>query len=134
MNLRALGVAVIVALVLPTMSLGASQTTNPGRAVLVRVNISDTGIRTYFWAIASASGDLTYVSQTYMIRGEIAYFTVRNYGKKPHDFVALGRRTPKLRPGGKATFHVVLSTRGAFPYQSTLDSGNPKFRGVFTVN
>jgi hypothetical protein len=135
MKVRALVfVVVVVALTFPTISFAASRTTGPGRAVLVRVNITDKGINTYFWAIATTGGGLTYVSQTYILRGEIAYFTVRNRGRKPHNFVALGRKTPNLRPGGKATFHLVLTARGAFPYESTLDKGNSKFRGVFTVN
>jgi hypothetical protein len=127
-------VTAVVALGFPTVALGAAKTTAPGRAVLVRVNITDKGISAYYWAIANAGGDLTYVSQTYLLRGEIAYFSIRNLGRKPHDFVAFGKKTPELRPGSKATFHLVLATRGSFAYQSTLDKRNVKFRGVFRVN
>jgi hypothetical protein len=30
-------------------------------------------------------------------------------------------------------FSVVLLRRGSFPFQSTVDKGNPGFRGVFVV-
>jgi hypothetical protein len=59
---------------------------------------------------------------------------VRNLGKKPHDYGVLGKKTPKLSPGGRAVFHISLVHRGNFPYQSTLDKGKAGFRGVFTVN
>jgi hypothetical protein len=130
---RALVFGFVVVLSFSATTLAASSTTNPGRAVLVHVKITDKGIKTYFWGIANAGGDQTYVVQTYVSRGQIAYFTVQNLGKKPHDYVVLGKKTPKLSPGAKARFHVSLVRRGNFPYQSTLDKGKA-FRGVFTVN
>src|SRR5579864_1620165 len=87
---RVLMIAAGVALAFPTIAFPATKTTGPGRAVLVRVNITDKGISAYYWAIADIGGDITYVSQTYLLRGEIAYFTVRNLGRRLHSFAAFG--------------------------------------------
>jgi len=67
------------------------------------------------------------------LRGEVAIFTVRNTGMKPHDFAVLGQKTPTLGHGRKSVFSVVLLRRGSFPFQSTIDKGKPGFRGVFVV-
>jgi hypothetical protein len=112
----------------------APTTTEPGKALLVYVSIRDSGITTSFWTSTTVSGQETkFVLQPGQVtRGQMAYFVVQNFGKKPHDFVLLGRKTRKLRPGAKAHFHLVLARRGEFPYRSTLDD-DKAFRGIFRV-
>ena len=66
-------------------------------------------------------------------RGLLGEFRIRNQGKKPHNFVLLGKKTQPIRPGGEASFALVFLSRGAFPYQSTLDKGKKGFDGVFNV-
>jgi len=118
----------------PGAAPAATETTAPGKALLVYVAIRESGITTSFWTSTKVSGEETkFVLQPGQVtRGQMAYFVVQNFGKKPHDFVVLGRKTRKLRPGDKAHFHLVLTRRGAFPYRSTLDDAKP-FRGVFKV-
>jgi hypothetical protein len=131
-RLHALVFSITVALTFSTTSLATPKTTSPGRAMLVYVHITDKGITTSMYGIVDEAGSKTYVSESYVTRGQIAYFVVRNLGKKSHDFTVLGKKTPKISPGGKANFHVSLLRRGEFPYRSTLDRGNG-FRGLFTV-
>ena len=58
--------------------------------------------------------------------------TIVNRGKKLHNFTIFGRKTKALKPGQQARFRVMATTRGSFPYQSTLDKGK-KFRGHLSV-
>ena len=102
-------------------SLAAERTTQPGTTLRV-FDTLETGGHT---GLVPARGGGT--------RGEVAIFTVRNTGKKSHDFAVLGKKTPALRHGRRSVFSVVLLRRGSFPFQSTLDKGNPGFRGVFVV-
>jgi uncharacterized cupredoxin-like copper-binding protein len=114
---------------------GANRTTEPGKALLVYVSITDKGISNSFWSSSTVSGQETlFVLQPGQVRrGTIAYFVVTNHGKRVHDFKVLGKKTPKIAPGKKAHFHLMLTQRGAFPYTSTLDKGKRGFRGIFTV-
>jgi hypothetical protein len=135
MKTRAFIFALTVALAFAASALAAPQTTEPGKALLVYVHLTDKGITKSFWASASVSGQETlFVLQPGQVkRGQIAYFVITNLGKKRHDFTVLGKKTKVIPPGKKAHFHLTLMTRGAFPYQSTLDKGKAGFRGVLTV-
>jgi|HubBroStandDraft_1064217.scaffolds.fasta_scaffold479463_1 hypothetical protein len=93
-------------------------TTAPGQSSSIHVRLSDTGVWIQF--------------QGQEARGVIANFEIVNVGKEPHSFSLLGKQTPVLRPGGKASFTVTLLRRGAFPYRSTADKGKV-FRGYFIV-
>src|SRR5262245_46969581 len=118
---------IVVALSLPAASAAAPATTQPSKAVLVNVNITDKGTRT---AMCHTDGPKAtdYWAAYYAMRGEIAYFVVHNQGRKPHNFAVLGKATKTLKPGGHARFHVALLRRGSFVYQSTLDGGKRGFR------
>ena len=131
MKARALFV-VIAALALPGVSHAASRTTMPSKAILVNVDINDKGIRTAMFHTDGPKAT-DYWAAYYALRGEVAYFVVRNHGRKPHNFTVLGKKTKTIGPGGHARFHVALLRRGSFPYKSTLDGGKKGFRGVITV-
>jgi hypothetical protein len=96
----------------------AGATTAPGESSSIHVKLSDTGVWIQF--------------QGQEARGVIADFEIVNVGKQPHSFSLLGRKTPVLKPGGKASFTVTLVRRGAFPYRSTPDKGKV-IRGYFIV-
>ena len=121
---------VVAALALAAPSFGAVGTTQPGSTLRVYVTLSDKGIRYRMFELL-ASGLVP--ARAGATRGEVAIFRVRNTGGKPHDFAVLGKKTPTLRRGGTSVFSVVLLRRGSFPYQSTLDTGNSAFRGLFVV-
>jgi hypothetical protein len=125
--------AVALALSVPALAPAARQTTAPNRAVLVNVNITDQGIKTAMFTSQTVNGSENYFAAYYATRGQIAYFVIRNHGKKSHNFAVLGKKTKPIRPGGKAHFHLTLARRGAFPYQSTVDNGKKGFRGIFKV-
>lgn len=135
MRLRMTAVAFLAAAALPAAASTASATTEPGKALIVHVNITDKQIITSFWASASVSGQETqFVLQPGQVRrGQQAYFVVLNVGKKLHNFAIFGKTTKKLRPGAKAHFHLTLARRGAFRYESTLDRGKPGFHGTLNV-
>jgi hypothetical protein len=106
------------------VALGASfagpvgATTAPGQSSSIHVRLSDTGVWIQF--------------QGQEARGVIADFEIVNVGKEPHSFTLLGKKTPVLKPGGKASFTVTLLRRGTFPYRSTGEKGKV-FRGLFVV-
>jgi hypothetical protein len=115
-------------------SFAVERTTQPGTTLRVYVTLSDKGIRYVMFDVLQTGGQTGLVpARGGGTRGEVAIFTVRNAGKKPHDFAVLGKKTPALPHGRKSVFSVVLLRRGSFPYQSTLDKGNAGFRGVFVV-
>jgi uncharacterized cupredoxin-like copper-binding protein len=60
-------------------------------------------------------------------------FKVVNKGKLKHDFKIAGKKTPLLKPGGKATLKVTLK-KGKYPYLCTVKF-HAKFgmKGTFTV-
>jgi uncharacterized cupredoxin-like copper-binding protein len=61
-------------------------------------------------------------------------FTVTNKGKISHDFKIAGKKTPLLSPGHSARLRVTFSTKGRYPYLSTV-SGQAAagMKGVFSV-
>lgn len=124
--------AVLTTIVALAAAAPATATTQPSQAILVNVHITDKGIRTAMFH-TSGPRSTDYWAAFYATRGEIAYFVVRNMGKKPHDFTVLGKKTKTIRPGGAARFHVVLNRRGSFPFHSTLDKGKKGFSGQLKV-
>jgi hypothetical protein len=115
-------------------ALAVERTTQPGTTLRVYVTLSDKGIKYTMFDTLQTGGQTGLVpARGGGIRGEVAIFTVRNTGQKPHDFAVLGKKTPALRHGRKSVFSLVLLRRGSFPFQSTLDKGRPAFRGVFVV-
>lgn len=120
MNARlfALGATAAVALGLSVVPTTAA-TTSPGQHALIYVRITDKGLTVY--------------DNGTMVRGVIATFEAVNVGKKPHNFVLLGKKTPVIKPGHRARFTVTLLTRGNFPYKSTVNARGKFFRGFFTV-
>ena len=131
---RVLALVVVALFALPGAALASRQTTNPGLApVTIYVIVTDKGIKYTMWQATSQEGQPTLSVAQALLRGEVAIFDVKNKGKKPHNFVAFGKKTPTLRPGGHARFKVALIHRGKFPFQSTLDKGKRAFRGVLKV-
>src|SRR3954454_19857032 len=57
-------------------------------------------------------------------RGWAAHFTVKNVGKKPHQFEIGGLKSKLLAPGAKATIGAYLEDRGAFAWK--VDKGVPR--------
>jgi hypothetical protein len=125
--------ASVVGVLFANVSVAAVRTTTPGNSILVEVNITDQGIRTAMLRISTFNGNKTYVAAYSAQRGQIAYFVVSNRGKRPHNFVLLGKKTSAIRPGAVAHLQFALLIRGAFRYQSTLDAGKKQFSGTFTV-
>jgi hypothetical protein len=128
-SLLAIGAAAVLALaVVPA----AMSTTDPGKDLIVYVNITDKGIKLATFLHGSLAGQNNlFVAQP--ARGQTATFEVHNLGKKIHSFKVFGKQTPKLKPGGRAHFTVALLTRGRFTYDSPVDKGKARFRGVFNV-
>ena len=122
------GVAVLAVSALAGTS---SATTNPGNVFRAYVVLTDKGIQTKLFQQTYGSGGLVAVKSA--ARGNVVVFNVRNRGKKPHNFVVLGYKTPTLRAGRQYSFSVELLRRGGFPFKSTLDNGK-SFRGIFTVS
>jgi hypothetical protein len=124
---------VLVALASSAASFASLKTTAPVKKVAIYVSITDKGISMLTFASVNYTGTPELVVANTVMRGQRAVFIVRNLGKKPHDFAVLGKRTRTLSPKGKAYFVVNLVSRGAFPFESTLDKGKSGFRGLFTV-
>jgi cytochrome c553 len=61
-------------------------------------------------------------------------FTVKNIGKRPHNFVIATKKTATLAPGKSATLLVVFKKAGSFPYRSTV-AGDVKagLKGTFKL-
>ena len=119
--------------VFATASVGAVKTTAPDKAILIDVNITDRGMRAAMFTKSTDDGVTTYVAAVSAKRGQIAYFVIRNHGKKPHNFVLLGRKTKSIQPGAAARLRFTLLGRGTFVFQSTLDKGKTNFRGRLIV-
>jgi plastocyanin len=61
-------------------------------------------------------------------------FTVTNRGKVAHNFKIAGKKTPLLTPGHSATLRVTFSTKGRYPYVSTVSGqASAGLKGTFVV-
>jgi hypothetical protein len=123
--------AMVAALALCGGSLAGLATTAPAKSVLVEVLITDRGIVTAMW-VASLTHNGLLVQSGPIPRGDYVSINVLNRGKSVHDFKVFGKRTPPIKPGGKAHLFFRVMQRGTFPYRSTLDKGK-SFRGFFSV-
>jgi hypothetical protein len=121
----------MAALLCSSVSLAGSETTAPGKTVLVYFVIDDQKIlyQVYREMQGGGSGELTL--EKFVLRGDFAKVTVINRGKKRHGFAFLGKKFT-VTPGHRAHFSRALLVRGAFPYRSTTDRGKA-FKGVFRV-
>lgn len=117
---RLLLVLAAVAASLAFVATGLSQpkTTTPGSQIVIGVILSDRSVNVFEGAKAP--------------RGSTVIFLVSNRGKKLHNFEVLGKKTPLLRPNHTARLVINTLSRGAFPYESTVDKG-PRFRGRFVI-
>src|SRR5216684_2398453 len=120
---RALVVGLSIAGMFPTVSLATPKTTGPTKRVTVLVVIDDKGIKLHPFVGIGSDSDLGQNLQVLLgpiPRGDYVSFNVYNYGKKPHNFTIFGKKTPLLKPGGKAHLFATAIVRGSFPYKSTL--------------
>jgi hypothetical protein len=123
----------LAVMIWPAASAAGPETTAPSKYVLVSVLISDKGIVVRSYATTSTNKfvqDLTVIK--IVPRGDYLSFNVLNLGKKLHNFTILGKKTPSIKPGGKAHLFLAAMVRGNFLYQSTLDRGK-SFRGHIAV-
>lgn len=114
----ALLVAVAAASILTVNALSAPKTTSPGKQIVIGVILSDQSVNVFEGAKAP--------------RGSTVIFLISNRGQKVHNFEVLGKKTPLIKPKQGARLVINLLSRGAFPYQSTVDKG-PRFRGHFVI-
>jgi hypothetical protein len=132
---RYTGVACVVltlGLLAAPLASAASETTAPGRHVLVYFVITDKGIRYEILRETAGGGTNELTLEKYVFRGDLATFFVINRGHKRHGFSFDGRHFSALRPGTRAHFTTTLLRRGSYAYQGTPDNGK-SFRGVFPV-
>src|SRR5438046_192581 len=133
MKASALFAGAAVALFLAQGAAAGVRTTTPSKSATVFVLIKDTGITVYKFSEKLSAGSIGIDALRGPVpRGDILHFQIVNRGKQVHDFAIFGRKTPVLKPGQKARFNVPATTRGSFPYKSTLDRGKT-FRGFFTI-
>jgi hypothetical protein len=111
--------------------LAASRTTEPSRYILMSVIINDKGIRIGAYQATKHHGDMAPLGGP-VPRGDYLSINVFNLGKRPHNFTFLGKKTPTIKPGGKAHLFTAAITRGSFVWRSTLDKSKA-FRGIITV-
>jgi hypothetical protein len=124
-------VAAVAAAVLAGSAVGARTTTAPSKSVLVEVLITDKGIVLARWVSSLTHNGLMVLAGP-VPRGDYVSINILNRGKKVHDFTVFGKKTPRIKPGGKAHIFVRALSRGTFPYRSTLDKGK-SFRGSIVV-
>jgi hypothetical protein len=133
MNSRIACLTVALLALLPSTARGQMSTTTPSSRVTIVVRITDRGITPLSAFAALSTTVVQAMPQASRVpRGDYVTFNVFNEGKRPHNFTFLGRRTPIIRPGGRASFNVYLKRRGTFRYASTVDRGK-KFGGILTV-
>ena len=131
--MKAIAAVLVLAasLALPASSFGAAKTTTPSKYVLVAVLITDQRITLGMWQGTQHHGDMIPLAGS-VPRGDFISFNVLNRSKHVQQFTIFGKRTPKIKPGGKASLFVAALIRGNFPYKSTSPTGK-SFRGVMTV-
>jgi hypothetical protein len=129
--IRTAAVAALAAAVLAGSAVAAPATTAPSRSVLVEVLITDKGIVLAQWVSSLTHNGLMVLAGP-VPRGDYVSINILNRGKRVHDFTVFGKKTPPIKPGGKAHLFVRAVSRGSFPYRSTLDKGTP-FRGAIVV-
>jgi hypothetical protein len=127
---RGLLIAVAAAL---TVSPLAAGTTAPSTSATVLVLLEDKGVTVNAYSESGgADRPVLGMLRGAIPRGDVLNFHVVNRGKKPHNFTIFGRKTKALKPGQQARFRIMATTRGRFPWKSTLDKGK-KFRGFVSI-
>jgi hypothetical protein len=127
-----MGGAALAMCLLSSPALGGIATTAPGRHVLVYFVIDDKSVHYEILRTTAGGGTDQLILEKYVVRGDVATFTVINRGKKPHGFTFYGHEIRALQPGKRTHFDAPLLRRGAFPYVGTPGRGRA-FRGVFPV-
>jgi hypothetical protein len=138
---RSRGVAVVfcvllvLALLFSASSLAVSKTTGPGSRLDLYVLITDQKISLDLFALSDYAGanELYEEPLQDVKRGDVALVIVENRGKKPHNFSLLGKKTPMIKPGGKARFTVSLLERGSFAYSASTTGKANGLKGDLTV-
>ena len=123
--------ALVASLALPASSFAAAKTTTPSKYVLVEVLLTDQKIIIGAWQGTQHHGDMIPLAGA-VPRGDYISFWVLNRTKHVQQFTIFGKKTPKMKPGGKAHLFVAALIRGSFPYKSTSPTGK-SFHGVMTV-
>ena len=131
MQAIAVVLALAASLALPASSVAAAKTTTPSKYVLVEVLLTDKKIIIGAWQGTQHHGDMIPLAGA-VPRGDFISFSVLNRTKHVQQFTIFGKKTPKMKPGGKAHLFVVALIRGSFPYTSTSPTGK-SFHGVMTV-
>jgi hypothetical protein len=126
------GAALALALGSSSASLAARTTTAPGSSVLVYFVITDKGVSREILREVLGGGSGQLLLDRFVVRGDVAHFTIINRGHKPHGFTFYGHTIPPLKPGGRVHFSAAMIRRGSFPYGSPPEKGKA-FRGVFVV-
>jgi hypothetical protein len=131
--MKATAVALVLAasLALPASSFAAAKTTTPSKYVLVEVLLTDQRLILGVWQGTQHHGDMIPLAGA-VPRGDYISFSVLNRTKHVQQFTIFGKKTPKIKPGGKAHLFVAALIRGSFPYKSTSPTGK-SFHGVMTV-
>src|ERR1700746_3197494 len=84
--------------VLVGVASGGNRTTDPGKSLIVYVNITDQGIKLSSFLRGSLAGNNNLFSAD-PARGQSALFEIHNLGKKPHGFQVLGKKIRDIPPG-----------------------------------
>jgi mono/diheme cytochrome c family protein len=114
---------VVIAVVAAPLLLGSSSLAGPTapagqRAVTIAVTATDSSLK--LSAKSAPAGKVT--------------FSVKNAGKKDHNFQIAGKKTAILKPGRSAKLAVTFSKTGPYTYTSTVAGDAKKgLKGTFTV-
>jgi len=127
----ALASAAVAALALSSTAFARPATTAPTKLVNMLVLIDDKGISLHLFNGRDSGSTLDTMSGP-IPRGDYITINVYNRGRRKHNFTLFGKKTPSIKPGGKAHLFAIAVSRGRFPYRSTLDRETP-FRGYVTV-
>jgi hypothetical protein len=131
MKTIAVGLVLAASLVIPASSLAAAKTTTPSKYVLVEVLIKNQRVIIGAWQGTQHHGDMIPLAGA-VPRGDFISFSVLNRTKHVQQFTIFGKKTPNIKPGGKAHLFVAALIRGSFPYKTTSPTGK-SFHGVMTV-
>jgi hypothetical protein len=120
-------------MIVPATSAARPATTEPAKKITLVVIIDDKGIKLapYTQLGVGVTAMLNPLAGP-VPRGDYVSINVFNRGSKVHDFTIFGKKTPKVKPGGKAHLFVAVLKRGKFLYRSTLDESKA-FRGYLRV-
>lgn len=111
----------------------SAATTNPSKKITLVVVVNDRGLVLSAFTQLGVAPSITLNPLTGPVpRGDYVSINVYNRGSKAHNFTIFGKKTPAVKPGGKAHLFVAATKRGKFLYRSTLDQGRA-FQGYLHV-